>query len=122
MDTTFVRSCVPDGPLHHEVLIGVATSVDGRIRRFGGVIAALDPPHRPIADALGGLGRGPDTTITAFSNAIGDKALDAAMTHGNAVGHQADLNLGDCFAYACAKAYRMRLIYKGDDFARTDLA
>ncbi|MEQ9153289.1 MAG: hypothetical protein RLO06_17565, partial [Parvibaculum sp.] len=44
MDTTFVRSCAPDGPRHHEVLIGVATADDGRIRRFGGVIAALDPP------------------------------------------------------------------------------
>lgn len=73
MDTTFVRSCVPDGPRHHEVLIGVATADDGRIRRFGGIIAALDPPHRPITEALRRLGRGPDTTITAFTD--GDKML-----------------------------------------------
>ncbi|MEQ9151637.1 MAG: hypothetical protein RLO06_09085 [Parvibaculum sp.] len=68
MDTTFVRSCAPDGPRHHEVLIGVATADDGRIRRFGGVIAALDPPHGLITDALGPLGRAPDTTITAFTD------------------------------------------------------
>ena len=73
MDTTFVQSCAPGGPRHHEVLIGVATADDGRIRRFGGVIAALDPPHRPIIDALGRLGWGPDTTITAFTD--GDKML-----------------------------------------------
>ena len=73
MDTTFVRSCAPDGPRHHEVLIGVATADDGRIRRFGGVIAALDPPHRPITEALRRLGRDPDTTITAFTD--GDKML-----------------------------------------------
>ncbi|MDQ0469441.1 type II toxin-antitoxin system VapC family toxin [Labrys wisconsinensis] len=56
------------------------------------------------------------------SRAIGDKALDAAMTYGKTIGHPADLNFGDCFAYACAKEYKTGLIYKGDDFARTDLA
>jgi ribonuclease VapC len=35
--------------------------------------------------------------------------------------HPADLNFGDCFAYACAKAYRAPLLYKGNDFAQTDL-
>jgi len=31
------------------------------------------------------------------------------------------LNFGDCFAYALAKATREPLLYKGDDFARTDI-
>jgi len=52
---------------------------------------------------------------------IGCRALDASATYGKAVGHIADLNFGDCFAYACAKALDVGLIYKGDDFARTDL-
>lgn len=49
-------------------------------------------------------------------------ALDAYQTYGRNSGHPAQLNMGDCFAYACAKANRARLLYKGDDFARTDLA
>ena len=36
--------------------------------------------------------------------------------------HAAKLNMGDCFAYACAKMNVAALLYKGDDFARTDLA
>ena len=36
--------------------------------------------------------------------------------------HPAALNMGDCFAYACAKANRAKLLYKGEDFAKTDLA
>ncbi len=36
--------------------------------------------------------------------------------------HPAAPNMGDCFAYACAKANRARLLYKGNDFAQTDLA
>ena len=35
--------------------------------------------------------------------------------------HPARLNLGDCFAYACARASQSPLLYKGDDFARTDV-
>lgn len=35
--------------------------------------------------------------------------------------HPAGLNMGDCFAYACAKANGARLLYKGGDFAGTDL-
>ena len=48
-------------------------------------------------------------------------ALDAYARFGKGR-HPAKLNMGDCFAYACAKANNARLLYKGDDFARTDLA
>ena len=43
-------------------------------------------------------------------------------TGASSVGHPARLNMGDCFAYACAKRLDAPLLYKGDDFARTDLA
>ena len=49
-------------------------------------------------------------------------ALDAAARFGEVAGHPARLNLGDCFAYALAKALDAPLLYKGDDFARTDPA
>ena len=35
--------------------------------------------------------------------------------------HRARLNLGDCFPYALAKAMNEPLLFKGDDFARTDV-
>ncbi|HYE45293.1 MAG TPA: type II toxin-antitoxin system VapC family toxin, partial [Caulobacter sp.] len=35
--------------------------------------------------------------------------------------HPAKLNLGDCFAYALAKRLDAPLLYKGDDFAKTDI-
>jgi ribonuclease VapC len=35
--------------------------------------------------------------------------------------HKAALNLGDCFAYALAKSKGMPLLFKGNDFAQTDL-
>lgn len=35
--------------------------------------------------------------------------------------HQAGLNFGDCFVYALAKAMNEPLLYKGADFAQTDI-
>jgi ribonuclease VapC len=35
--------------------------------------------------------------------------------------HRARLNFGDCFSYALAKAMDEPLLFKGDDFARTDV-
>jgi ribonuclease VapC len=35
--------------------------------------------------------------------------------------HPANLNFGDCFAYALAKATGEPLLFKGDDFAHTDI-
>ena len=35
--------------------------------------------------------------------------------------HAAGLNYGDCFAYALAKSLGAPLLFKGDDFARTDI-
>lgn len=35
--------------------------------------------------------------------------------------HRAGLNYGDCFAYALAKTSGQPLLFKGDDFAHTDI-
>ena len=35
--------------------------------------------------------------------------------------HKAGLNFGDCFAYALAKELDEPLLFKGDDFRRTDI-
>ena len=35
--------------------------------------------------------------------------------------HEAKLNYGDCFAYALAKSTGEPLLFKGEDFARTDI-
>lgn len=35
--------------------------------------------------------------------------------------HPASLNIGDCFAYALAVAMEEELLFKGDDFAQTDI-
>lgn len=62
-----------------------------------------------------------ETDELAISSEIGAKAITAQQRYGKLVGHPARLNFGDCFAYACAKAKNVPLLYKGDDFTHTDL-
>ena len=40
---------------------------------------------------------------------------------GKGSGHKAQLNLGDCAAYALATSLDLPLLYKGDDFIHTDV-
>ena len=59
--------------------------------------------------------------IVSIGATEGDLALDAYARFGKGR-HRAGLNMGDCFAYACARANSAGLLYKGDDFTHTDLA
>lgn len=63
-----------------------------------------------------------DAKDIAIDAKVGNLATEAAIQYGKVAGHKAKLNFGDCFAYAAAKAYRLPLIYKGNDFSETDLA
>ena len=48
-------------------------------------------------------------------------ALAAFARYGKGRGHPAQLNLGDCFAYAVARTQGLPLLFKGNDFTRTDI-
>jgi ribonuclease VapC len=49
-------------------------------------------------------------------------AREAYRDFGRGSGHPARLDFGDCFAYALAKAMDEPLLFKGADFAETDVA
>lgn len=59
-------------------------------------------------------------TVT-IGDAEREAALDAFDRYGKGR-HPARLNMGDCFAYACAKTHGLALLFKGDDFSQTDVA
>jgi ribonuclease VapC len=56
----------------------------------------------------------------AFDSTQGVAARTAYALYGKGSG-RANLNLGDTFAYALAKTLRKPLLFKGDDFAKTDV-
>ncbi len=48
-------------------------------------------------------------------------AVDAFRRYGKGTGHPAGLNYGDCFSYALAADVNEPLLFKGNDFNRTDI-
>jgi ribonuclease VapC len=48
-------------------------------------------------------------------------ARDAHARFGKGSGHPAQLNFGDCFSYALARALDAPLLFKGNDFSHTDI-
>jgi ribonuclease VapC len=61
------------------------------------------------------------TEISPITAEIGRGAVLAFERYGRGR-HPAQLNMGDCFAYACARALDVPLLFKGDDFSQTDIA
>ena len=59
--------------------------------------------------------------IRPFDSVQSRLAYEAYRQYGKGSGHAAGLNLGDCAAYALARSLDSPLLYKGADFARTDI-
>jgi ribonuclease VapC len=60
-------------------------------------------------------------SVVSISGSIAKKAVAAFAAFGKGRGHPAQLNLADCMSYACARAYHVPLLFKGNDFSRTDI-
>ncbi len=72
--------------------------------------------ERVVQDILTRAGIG----VADIGAAEAEAAFDAWRNFGKGR-HPAGLNLGDCFAYALAKSRDLPLLFKGDDFAKTDV-
>lgn len=59
--------------------------------------------------------------IVAFDGELAAEALAAFNVYGKGIHSRARLNMGDCAAYALAKIKGVPLLFKGDDFAATDI-
>jgi ribonuclease VapC len=60
-------------------------------------------------------------TIEPVTEAQARIAREAYRDYGKGSGHPAGLNFGDCFAYALARDKGEPLLFKGANFARTDV-
>ncbi len=59
--------------------------------------------------------------VVAFDLEQAEVARQAYRDYGKGTRHPAQLNFGDCFAYALARTAGEPLLFKGDDFSRTDI-
>lgn len=59
--------------------------------------------------------------LVPFDGSHLDAARRALVRYGKGSRHPAQLNFGDCMAYALAKVTGEPLLFKGDDFTHTDV-
>jgi ribonuclease VapC len=93
-----------------EVSISAASVVEAEIVLGRGQRATLDDFLRVSGAVVAPVG--PDQAETA---------REAHRAYGRGSGSRARLDFGDCFSYALAKQTGQPLLFKGDDFAHTDV-
>ena len=93
------RVCMPASVLVEAGIIAEARNFAGELNE---VIDSMQPEIIPL-----------DATIANLSR-------DAFRRFGRGR-HEAQLNFGDCMSYATATHLRLPLLYKGEDFSRTDI-
>jgi ribonuclease VapC len=59
--------------------------------------------------------------VVALPPEVGAIAIDAFARFGKGRRHAAQLNMSDCFAYACTQHYGQPLLFTGSDFSKTDI-
>ncbi len=76
--------------------------------------------RRNLGEEMAALIEGLAFEVVSVTPAVARRAGATYGRWGKGV-HPARLNFGDCFSYEVAKEHACRLLYVGDDFAKTDI-
>jgi ribonuclease VapC len=120
VDTSALMAIVLDEPLAGQCK--AAIEAEDEVLMSAGTLAEL-----LIVSARRGVGAEMadfldrfDFNIVSVTPAVARRIGEAYSRWGRGM-HPAALNFGDCFAYEVAKEHACRLLYVGDDFAKTDI-
>ncbi len=116
-----VLTAEPDAPLYTAVLEGSDPLLmsAGTLLEVG--TAVLHRGGRDLISDLFDLLDVAQIEIIPVTEAHARDAIAAYARLGKWTRHPAQLNFGDCFAYALAKAHDEALLYKGNDLSETDV-
>jgi ribonuclease VapC len=123
VDTSAVVACLLNEPERPLFVEKIGADPVRLISTVGFVESSLVILSRRGADALADLAEFLDRAEIGLVGVDGRQAalaVEAFRRFGKGR-HPAALNLGDCFAYALAKTTGEPLLFKGGDFARTDI-
>jgi ribonuclease VapC len=124
VDTSAIVAILRDEP---DADLFANAIAEARIRRVSAVTfveaaAVIDGSRDPVASRrFDEFFREGDFTIEAVTIEQARIARDAYKDFGKGSGHAARLNFGDCFSYALSKTLDEPLLFKGQDFSKTDL-
>jgi len=112
-------------PEHVEFAHAMAVARTRRLSAGSWIELAAVLSRHPHGDKLGtsldDMMRDTYVTIEAVTVEQARIGHAAYREYGRGSKHAADLNFGDCFAYALAKATGEPLLFKGNDFSHTDV-
>jgi len=115
----------PEADALADVLESARSPITSPIATFEAVLGVCRKRHASVEEAEEDvrefLGVAGVRTVSVTERET-ETALVAFSRYGKGRGHPAQLNLGDCFAYAIAKNHRTALLFKGEDFDKTDIA
>ena len=99
-----------------------ALEAEDRLLISAGTVAEalIVAARRNVGEEIGRLIDGLGFEIVSVTPASARRIAEAYERWGKGV-HPASLNFGDCFAYEVAKEHGCRLLFVGEDFARTDV-
>jgi ribonuclease VapC len=124
VDTSAIVAILRDEPDAESFANAIAGAKFRRVSAVNYVeaAAAIDGSRNPIASRrFDDFFREASFSIEAVTVEQAKIARDAYKDFGKGSGHPAQLNFGDCFAYALAKTMSEPILFKGQDFKRTDL-
>jgi ribonuclease VapC len=124
VDTSALIAILRDEPEAAACAKAIEAAFPSRMSTANFVEAAIviDGARDPVASRrFDDLIREAALVIEPVTEAQARIARDAYRDFGRGSGHPARLNFGDCFAYALARATGEPLLFKGDDFAHTDI-
>jgi ribonuclease VapC len=108
----------PEAEAFLDIILRTETTLIAAPTRLEAFIVASRRHGAARAAELTGLIADLKLTTVAFDGALADVAQTAYRTFGKGA-H--GLNYGDCFSYALAKSRNLPLLFKGEDFAATDV-
>jgi ribonuclease VapC len=124
VDTSAIVAVLRDEPDAETFAHAIASAGIRRVSAVNYVEAAavIDGSRNPIASRrFDDFFRQASFTVEAVTADQASIAREAYKDFGKGSGHPAQLNFGDCFAYALAKARSEPILFKGQDFIHTDL-
>jgi ribonuclease VapC len=110
LDEPEADACIAALEAEDEILISAGTVAEALI------VSARRSVHAEVGSIINRLG----FEVVAVTPASARRIAEAYQRWGRGL-HPAALNFGDCFAYEVAKEHACRLLYVGDDFAKTDI-
>ena len=124
VDTSALIAILRDEPSAESCTKAIEKAATRRISAANFLESAIviDASRDPIASRrFDDLCREAELIVDPVTEAQARVARDAYRDFGRGSGHPAQLNFGDCFAYALARTTGEPLLFVGGDFARTDV-